>query len=454
MRCANPGGRPTTTRSSTRCSTARASCCAASSAGGAAGRRLRRCCARAARERRHRAARARRRGRARRRDDRRSRSRPPARSPRPASTCATATSTTSSSCCASSPTRSCSRATASSRRARCADLGVYVPGVGDVALEHALAGHDPARPTVGICFYRSHRLTGNTAFVDALCARDRGGRRATRSRCGATRCGATRDGRVPALELLDGRVDALLTTMLATGGSGAPRDAARASASWQTGRRRSPRSTCRCIQAVCATGSRAAWLRVGLGPDAARRRDAGRDPRVRRAPARRRRSRSRSATRRLAVGVAVRATCPTPSAARASRGWRCATRGCARCRRRAAGRDAAHRASRPSTRGSAWRSGSTRRRARCGCSTRSRADGMRSSGRSRDGDELMHALIAAGGHDPEFLTDDQLAAAPLRLPVARLPGLVRDAAGVAARRRSRSAGARRRATATSTATTS
>jgi cobaltochelatase CobN len=30
----------------------------------------------------------------------------------------------------------------------------------------------------------------------------------------------------------------------------------------------------------------------------------------------------------------------------------------------------------------------------------------------------MHALIGAGGHDPEFLTDDQLAEAPLRLPVA------------------------------------
>ena len=73
-------------------------------------------------------------------------------------------------CCASSPTRCCSRATASSRRARSPDLGVYVPGRGDVALEEALAGHDPARPTVGLVFYRSHRVTGNTAFVDALAA--------------------------------------------------------------------------------------------------------------------------------------------------------------------------------------------------------------------------------------------------------------------------------------------
>ena len=35
-----------------------------------------------------------------------------------------------------------------------------------------------------------------------------------------------------------------------------------------------------------------------------------------------------------------------------------------------------------------------------------------------DGDALMHALIAAGGHDPEFLTDAMLAAAPLRIAVA------------------------------------
>ena len=38
-----------------------------------------------------------------------------------------------------------------------ADLGVYVPGAGDVPLERVLEGHDPGRPTIGICFYRSHR---------------------------------------------------------------------------------------------------------------------------------------------------------------------------------------------------------------------------------------------------------------------------------------------------------
>jgi cobaltochelatase CobN len=35
-----------------------------------------------------------------------------------------------------------------------------------------------------------------------------------------------------------------------------------------------------------------------------------------------------------------------------------------------------------------------------------------------DGDALIHALIAAGGHDAEWLTEEQLAAAPARVPLA------------------------------------
>src|SRR5215472_553640 len=36
-----------------------------------------------------------------------------------------------------------------------------------------------------------------------------------------------------------------------------------------------------------------------------------------------------------------------------------------------------------------------------------------------DGDTLIHALIATGGHDVEWLTEEQLAAAPMRVPAAR-----------------------------------
>ena len=45
-----------------------------------------------------------------------------------------------------------------------------------------------------------------------------------------------------------------------------------------------------------------------------------------------------------------------------------------------------------------------------------------------DGDELIHALIAAGGHDHEFLTDEQLAAATGAPARGRVRGVVRDAA--------------------------
>src|SRR5690606_35848316 len=62
------------------------------------------------------------------------------------------------------------------------------------------------------------------------------------------------------------------------------------------------------------------------------------------------------------------------------------------------------------------------------------ADGMRVERPFAHADELMQALVASGGHDPEFLTDAQLAAAPLRLPVAEyerwyrtLPGALREA---------------------------
>ena len=119
------------------------------------------------------------------------------------------------------------------------------PGAGDVALDDALAGHDPARPTVGVVFYRAHRLTGNTAFVDELCAAlDGAGANALPVWCYSLRPDARR--RVPALELLDGRVDALITTVLATGGSTAADAAARATTTGAPGARtRWPRSTCR-----------------------------------------------------------------------------------------------------------------------------------------------------------------------------------------------------------------
>jgi cobaltochelatase CobN len=80
---------------------------------------------------------------------------------------------------------------------------------------------DPARPTVGVVYYRAHELSGNTAFVDVLCeAVEAAGANALPVFAGSLRPDAT--GALPVVdELLAGKVDALVVTVLASGGSNA-----------------------------------------------------------------------------------------------------------------------------------------------------------------------------------------------------------------------------------------
>ncbi|MEA2331699.1 MAG: cobaltochelatase CobN [Thermoleophilaceae bacterium] len=303
-----------------------------------------------------------------------------------------------------------------------ADLGVYLPGEGDVPLERALEGHDPARPTIGVCFYRSHRLTGNTAFVDELCrAIDAAGANPVAVWSYTLRRGP--DGAVPALSLLAGRVDALLVTMLATGGSGAadsrPAEGEGVGESWQDWDASALAALdVPVLQAVCATGTRAAWLESdsGLTPlDAAtqvaipefdgrllggvisfKERDAEDSP----------------------VGVPVPRYVADPE--RCARVARLAVRS-ARLRALPADqrRVAVLLTSFPTKHAKVGMA--------VGLDTPASAlrlldafhgDGMRVERPFAHGDELMHALIDAGGHDAEFLTDEQMALAPLRLPVA------------------------------------
>jgi cobaltochelatase CobN len=303
-----------------------------------------------------------------------------------------------------------------------ADLGVYVPGAGDMPIDEALARHDPARPTVGVCFYRSHRLTGNTAFVDDLVAAiEAAGANALAVWSYTLRRDA--DGRVPALALLDGHVDTLLTTMLATGGSGAADNAAKAgegvSEQWQEWDATAlAELDVPVIQAVCSTSPRATWEAsdTGLTPlDAAtqvaipefdgrllggvisfKERDAHDSP----------------------VGVPVPRYVADPE--------RCA---------RVAGVAVRHARLRqiPASerRVAILLTSFPTKHAKIGMAVgldtpasalellaALREDGMLVEHAFGHGDELMHALVAAGGHDPEFLTGEQLAAAPLRLPVA------------------------------------
>ena len=210
------------------------------------------------------------------------------------------------------------------------DLGVYVPGRGDVALDEALAGHDPERPTVG-------------ARLLPLASRDR--QHGLRRRAG----GGARRGR---------RQRAVRVGLLAAAGRRRARAGARAARRAHRrarhhrarlgrldGRRRRRRGPRR-LEHVArrrAGGARRARDpgRVrdeqprGVGglpgrADAAGRRDAGRDPRVRRAHRRAAGELQGAAGGRVArgdAGPALRA--PTSSAAR---GWPALAAGHARLR--------------------------------------------------------------------------------------------------------------------------
>jgi cobaltochelatase CobN len=150
------------------------------------------------------------------------------------------------------------------------EVGVYHPWFPEAStVEELLARHDQARPTVGVIFYRAHWMSGNTAFVDSLVdALDEAGANALPVYCYSLR--AAPDGRVPALEMLENRVDCLITTVLAGGGSSAA-DARRSGSpeewlEWDVPALEGLGVPV--IQGICTTLTREAWLAsdAGLSP--------------------------------------------------------------------------------------------------------------------------------------------------------------------------------------------
>jgi len=268
-----------------------------------------------------------------------------------------------------------------------------------------------ARPTVGIVFYRAHAASGNTAFVDALAdAVEAAGGNA---RC--VYCASLRAAGPEVYELLAG-VDALIVTVLAAGGTVAGNASAGGDDdAWDVAALAA--LDVPVLQALCLTSSRAAWAAssAALTPmDAAMQvavpefdgrlitvpfsfKEAGPDgvpeyvadaeraarvagialahARLRHVPPARRRLAimlSSYPTKHARVGNAVGLDTPASAVVllRALRN---------------AGYDL--------------------------------GDGF-----PEDGDTLIHALIAAGGHDTDWLTSEQLAAAPMRVPAARYAG--------------------------------
>ncbi len=303
------------------------------------------------------------------------------------------------------------------------DLGVYLPGRGDVTLEEALAGRDPSRPVVGITFYRSHRLTGNTDFIDGLCAAiERAGGHPVAVWAYTLRR-AHDLGRVPALELLDGHVDALVTTMLATGGANrgdaagdvdADDGGAEEQMAWDASALEALGVPV--VQALCVTYSRARWEEgnEGLFPiDAATQVAIPEfDGRIIGGPI--------SFKERDVEGSPVGVPVPryVPDAERCDRLANLVLRH-ARLRDPSRRRKIAIVLTAFPTKHAriGMAVGLDTPASAIGLLHRLKADGVDVRDIPEDGDALMHRLIAGGGHDPEFLTDELLAAAPLRISV-------------------------------------
>ncbi len=272
---------------------------------------------------------------------------------------------------------------------------------------HGLHGDrtaDPARPTVGVVFYRAHELSGNTSFVDVLCdAVEAAGANARPVFVGSLRPDG--DGRLPVVDEHLQDVDALVVTVLASGGSNASDEHG-----WDA--TALARLDVPVLQALCLTSSRADW-------DAS---DAGAAP--------------IDAAMQVAIpefdgrlitvpfsfketgedGVPVYVADPERAA-------------------RVAGTAVAHARLRFVQNAdkrvalvlSSYPTKHSRVGNAVGLDTPASAvlllQAMRAAGYDvgafpEDGDELVHTLIAAGGHDVEWLTEDQLRAAVARVPLA------------------------------------
>jgi cobaltochelatase CobN len=270
-----------------------------------------------------------------------------------------------------------------------------------------ISAHDhesASAPVVAVVFYRAHELSGNTAFVDTLCA--------ALAAAGAIPrpvfCASLRSADAELTELLK-PAHAVITTVLAAGGSAPGNNAGESD--WDAGALAS--LDVPVLQGLCLTSSRAQWeaSNAALAPiDAAMQvaipefdgrlitvpfsfKEQGPDgiPRYAADPER---------AARLA-GIAVRHArlARTPNAAK-----------------------------RVAIMLSSYPTKHSRVGNAVGLDTPASAvallRAMREAGYDlgdgfpEDGDELIHALIAAGGHDTEWLTEDQLRAAPARVPLA------------------------------------
>ena len=292
------------------------------------------------------------------------------------------------------------------------------------------AGHEraalPDRPTVGIIYYRAHELSGNTAFVETLCdALEAAGANARPVFCASLRSLGDQEN-AGLTDLLTG-CDALIVTVLAAGGAvAADASAGGDEDAWDVGAL--ARLDIPVIQGLCLTSTRDAWQdsNAALTPmDAAMQVAIPEfDGRLITVPF--------SFKQHDADGIAVYIADPERAA-------------------RVAGIAARHAAlsRKPNSekRIGVLLSSYPTKHARIGNAvgldtpasavrlfTTMREAGYAITDFPEDGDTLIHSLIAAGGHDVEWLTAEQLSAATARVPLAdyerwfnALPADLRDA---------------------------
>ncbi|WP_112465747.1 cobaltochelatase subunit CobN [Streptomyces triticisoli] len=262
------------------------------------------------------------------------------------------------------------------------------------------------RPTVGVLFYRAHELSGNTAFVDTLCD--------AIEACGANAlpvyCGSLRGADAGLYEIL-GRADALVATVLAAGGTHASQASAGGDAeSWDIGAL--AELDIPVLQGLCLTSSHAAWDEsdAALSPM-----DAAMQVAI-----------PEFDGRLITVPFSFKEQGPddvpvyVADPERAARVAGIAVRHAQLKHKRNAEKKIALVFTAYPTKHS--RVGNA-----VGLDTPASAvrvlDALRDAGYvvegyPDNGDELIHRLIEAGGHDVEWLTENQLAAAPARVPLA------------------------------------
>ncbi|MDQ7807267.1 cobaltochelatase subunit CobN [Amycolatopsis sp. A133] len=276
----------------------------------------------------------------------------------------------------------------------------------------------PDGPVIGILYYRAHHLSGNTAFVHTLADEiEAAGGRALAIHCASLRT------REPAMMAELASVDALLVTVLAAGGTrpsevGAGGD----DEAWDVAEMAA--LDVPILQALCLTSDRETWAASddGLSPL-----DAGNQMAV-----------PEFDGRLITVPFSFKELDAdglpryVPDAERASRVARIALAH-ARLRHTPA----------PERRIALMLSAYPTKHSRVGNAVgldtpasviellRRMRDlgydlgpdafpGVDPTGTDQpDGDALIHALIAAGGQDPEWLTEEQLAGNPIRVPAAR-----------------------------------